>query len=89
VPPWDRNESFLVAFAFNVAQLNWIATAKRNLSAAVNHLAAQIEILVNDDDRRAKVPRTNGGGQPGGACSDDDYIGLVVPFNGFGWGNLR
>src|SRR5207253_1222117 len=79
LPPWRRDKAFLVPFALDVAHLEWIATAKRNLSAAVQHLAAQVEVLVEDDHGRSKVPRTNGGGQPGAPSSDDDDVRLVSP----------
>ena len=87
--PWSRDESLFVAFACDVPQLERIPAAKRDLSAAVQHLAAGVEVLIDDDHRRAKIARPNGGGQPGASCSDDDDIGLVVPLNGVGGGNLR
>src|SRR5439155_1382643 len=62
LPPWRRDESLPVILAGNIPQLKGITTAKRNLPAAVQHLAAQVEVLVDDDHGRPKVPRTNGGG---------------------------
>src|SRR5437016_3775574 len=82
LPPWNRNESLLVTFALYVAQLDWIPTSKRNLSAAMQHLAAEVEVLVNDDDGGPKVTRTNGSGQAGASSSDDDDIRLIVPLDG-------
>src|SRR5437879_10274308 len=89
LPPWSRNEPFLVAFAFNVAQLDWIPTSKRNLSAAMQHLAAEVEVLVDDDHGGPKVTRTNGSGQAGASSSDDDDIRLIVPLDGLCGGHLR
>src|SRR5213593_2007623 len=89
LPPWRCDKSLPVILAGNVPQLKGIPTAKRNLPAAVQHLAAQVEVLVDDDHRRAKVPRTNGGGQPGAPSSDDDDIGLVVPLNSVDRRDLR
>src|SRR5881296_3120586 len=89
LPPWRRDESLPVVFAGDVPQLEWISSAKRNLSAAMQHLAAKIEVLIDDDHGRAKVPRPNGSGQAGASSSDDDDIGLVVPFDGVDRGNLR
>src|SRR5437762_237044 len=89
LPPWRCDESLPVILAGNVPQLKGIPTAKRNLPAAVQHLAAQVEVLVDDDHGRAKVPRTNGGGQPGAPSSDDDDIGLVVPLNSVDRRDLR
>ena len=87
--PWSRDESFLVALACDVPQLERIPAAKRDLGAAVQHLAAKVEVLIDDDHGRPKVARANGGGQPGAPCSDDDDIRLVVPLNGVGGGHLR
>src|SRR5205809_2889354 len=52
LPPWRRDESLPVILAGNVPQLQWIPAAKRNLPAAVQHLAAQVEVLVDDDHGR-------------------------------------
>src|SRR5262245_9353697 len=79
---WSGDETFLVAFAFDVPELQWIAAAERHLPAAVQHLAADVEILINKDDRRAEVARANGGWQPDAARADDDDIRLVVPAYG-------
>src|SRR5262249_3771175 len=86
---WRGDEPFFVMFAGDVTQLQRIAPAKRNLSAAVQHLAADIEILVDDDHRRAKITRANGRGQAGTSSSDDDDVCFVVPSNRLGGGNLR
>src|SRR5437773_3346268 len=40
LPPWSRDEPLSVVFALDVPQLEWIPAAKRNLSAAMQHLAA-------------------------------------------------
>jgi hypothetical protein len=48
----------------------------------VQHLAANVEILIDQDDRRSQVARANGGGQPDATRTDDDDIGLVIPVNG-------
>ena len=47
--PWSRDEPLLVALAFDVPQLERIPTAERDLSAAVQHLASGIEVLIDDD----------------------------------------
>src|SRR6185436_15132999 len=88
LPTWRRDESLAVVLAGDVPQLEWIAAAKRNLSAAMQHLAAEVEVLVDDDHRCAKVPRPNGSGQAGAASSDDDDVGLVGPWNGLRGRNL-
>ena len=89
VLPRSRDEPLPVAFACDVPQLEGIAAAKRDLRAAVQHLAAGVEVLIDDDHGRPEVARPNGGGQPGAPCADDDDIRLVVPLNGVGGGNLR
>ena len=55
----------------------------------MQHLAADVEILIDEDHRRAEVARANGGGQPDAPRTYDDDIGLVVPSNGVGRGLLR
>jgi hypothetical protein len=89
LPPWRRDESLPVILAGDVPQLKGIPTTKRNLPAAVQHLAAWIEVLIDNYHGCPKVSRTNGRGQTGAPSSDDDYIGLVVPLNGGDGGNLR
>src|SRR6266850_1126227 len=86
---WSRDEPLRVAFACDVPHLEGIPTAKRDLSAAVQHLAARVEVLIDDDHGRAKVPRPNGGGQPGASCPDDHDIRLVGPSNGLDGRHLR
>jgi len=85
----SSDESFAVALAGDVSQLKRIPAAQRNLSAAVQHLAAQVEVLIDDDDGRPEIARANGGRQPGAPAADDHHVGLVVPLNGFDRGDLR
>ena len=89
VLPWSRNESLPIAFACDVPQLEGIPPAKRDLSAAVQHLAAGVEVLIDDNHGRSKVPCANSGRKPGAPCSDDNDIRLVGPFNSVGRGDLR
>ena len=89
VLPWRGHESLPIAFAGDVPQLEGIPTAKRDLSAAMQHLAAGVEVLIDDDHGRPKVPCANSGRKPGAPCSDDNDIRFVVPFNRVGRGNLR
>jgi hypothetical protein len=64
LPPWRRDESLTVILAGDVPHLKRIPAAKRNLPAAVQHFAAQVEVLVDNDYGRAKISRANGGRQP-------------------------
>src|SRR5262249_513324 len=89
LPRWRRNESLPAILPTHVPQLKCIPAAKRNLSPAMQHLAAQVEVLVDNDHGRAKVPRANGGRQPSASSSDNDDVRLVVPLNGGDRRNLR
>ena len=50
----------------------------------MDHCAADVEVLFNDDHRRAEVAGADGGGKPRGSCPEDDDIRFVVPSNGLG-----
>src|SRR5947208_943990 len=89
LPPWRRDESLWIVFAGDVPQLKWIPAAKRNLSAAMQHLAAWVEVLIDDDYGHAEIPGPNGGRQPGAPCSDDHDVRFVVPLDGVDRGDLR
>src|SRR5688572_29367834 len=87
--PWSRDEPLRVALACDVPQLKRIATAKRDRCATVQHLAAGVEVLIDDDHGRPQVPCANGGGQPSAPCADHNDIRLVVPLNSVAGGHLR
>ncbi len=86
---WRRDEPLPIVFAGDVPQLEGIPTAQRDLSAAMQHFAADVEVLIDDDHGCPEVPRPNRGRQPGCPCSDNNDICLVVPLNGGDGGNLR
>src|SRR6185312_8228167 len=73
-----------VAFSGEVAFLDCIATAQRHVAVAVDHAAADVEVLFDDDHRRAEVAGADGRGKPGGSAAEDDDIGFVVPSDGLG-----
>src|SRR6185312_5254690 len=73
-----------VAFSGEIAFLDGIATAQRHVAVAVDHYAADVEVLFNDDHRRAEVAGADGGGKPRGSCPEDDDIRFVVPSHGLG-----
>src|SRR5262245_21760728 len=79
VLPRSGDEPLWIALALDVPLLERISSTQRNLSAAVEHLAAWIEVLIDDDHRRTKIARANGGRQSGAAGADDDDVCLVVP----------
>ena len=85
----DRDEPFLVALPGDVPQLERIAAAERDLAAAVQHLAADVEVLIDDDHGQAGIARPNGARQPGAPCADDDDVRLVVPLDAVGTRRLR
>src|SRR5439155_12073041 len=86
LPPWRSDESLSIVLAGDVPQLQWIPAAERNLSAAVKHFAAEVEVLIDNDHGRAKIPRTNRSRQTCAPSSDNDDICLVVPLVRLRWG---
>ena len=56
-----------------------MAAADLDAAAAEHGATADVEILIDDDDGRAVIARTDGGGQPGGAGADHDHIGRMIP----------
>src|SRR5260370_25644194 len=65
-----------------MGELNWVPGAQGEVAIAVDHCAADVEVLFNDDHRRAEVAGADGGGKPRGSCPQDDDIRFVVPSNG-------
>ena len=84
VQPRRRHEPFRVALALDVALLQRIVAAERHQAAAVQHLAAKVEVLIDDDHRRAEIARANRRRKARAPAADDDDIGLVVPPDGLG-----
>ncbi len=64
-----------------VALLDRVAAAERGPAAAVDELAAHVEILVDHDDGSAEVAGADGGMQPDASRSEHDYVGFVIPHN--------
>ena len=79
-----RDEPFRVALAPDVAQLQRIAAAERHPGRRVQHLAAEVEVLIDDEHRRAEIARANRRRKARAPAADDDDIGLVVPPDGLG-----
>jgi hypothetical protein len=61
-----------------------VAAAERRPAAAVHQLAADIEVLVDDEHRRPEVAGPDGGMQPDTAGAEDDHVRFVVPSNALG-----
>ena len=61
----DLDEPFLVTLPGDVPQLARVAAAERDLAAAVQHLAADVEVLVDDEHVQAGIPRPDRARQPG------------------------
>ena len=59
--------------------LQGVAAAELDPAAAQHAAAADVEVLVDHDDRGAVVARRDGGGQSGDARADHDHVGGVVP----------
>src|SRR5262249_38417553 len=64
-----------------VALLDGIAAAKRRPAAAVHELAADIEVLLEHNDRSPEVACAHRGMQPDTAGAEDDDIRLIIPLN--------
>ena len=55
------------------------AAAERHAALADDAVAADVEVLLDNQDRRTEVARADGRGHAGCAGTDDDDIGLAVP----------
>ena len=80
----DGDVTVLVALALHVSLLDRIAAAERDERPAVQHPAAEVEILVDDEHGRAEIARPNRRRQARAAAADDHDIGFVVPGDGLG-----
>src|SRR5260370_18630704 len=67
-----------------MGELNWVPGAQGEVAIAVDHCATDVEVLFNDDHRRAEVAGADGGGKPRGSCPEYDDIRFVVPSNSLG-----
>ena len=85
----DLDEPLLVALAGDVPELARVAAAERDLAAAVRHLAADVEVLIDDEHGEAGIPCPDRAGQSGSPRADDDDIRLVVPLDVVGARPLR
>ena len=85
----DLDEAFLVAFARDVSQLHRVAAAERDLRSAVQHLAANVEVLINNEHAQAGIPRPDGAGQSGRPRTDNDKVCFIVPLDAIDGGPLR
>ena len=74
-----RDEPFLVALAFLIAELERIAAAQRDERAAVQHAAAEIEVLIDDEHGGAEIAGPDRGREPGAAAAGDDDVEVVIP----------
>jgi hypothetical protein len=52
-----------------------VAAAEMDSSAAQHAAAADVEVLIDDDDGGPEIPRSDGRRQPSDACADDDHVG--------------
>ena len=77
----DGDIAVLVALAFHVPELDRIAAAERDEGPAVQHPAAEVEVLVDDEHRRAEIACPDRRGQAGAAAARDDDVGFVVPLD--------
>ena len=59
--------------------LQRVPSAKVDTSAAEHAAAANVEILIDDDDGGPEIPRRDGGRQPCDARADDDNVGRKIP----------
>ncbi len=85
----DLDEPLLIALPGDVPQLPRIAAAERDLAAAVQHLAADIEILIDDEHGETGIACPDRARQSGTPGTDDDKIHLVVPLDAVGARPLR
>jgi hypothetical protein len=61
--------------------LQGVAATEMDATAAQHAAAADVEVLVDDDDGRSEIPRRDGGRQPRNTCTDDDHIRRLVPLD--------
>ena len=71
--------------------LQGVAAAEMDAAAAQHGVAADVEVLLDDDHRGAVVARRHGGGEARGARADDHDIRRKLPFHGGlpGAGSMR
>src|SRR5260370_275440 len=69
-----------------VSFLYRIAPAERCPAAAMHELAADIEVLVDDEHGSPEVSGPDGGMQPHASRPEDNHIGFIVPDDGPGAG---
>src|SRR6185312_15159285 len=62
--------------------LQRVTAAEMDPAAAQHGVAADVEILLDQDHRGAMVARRDGGGEARGAGADDDDISGEIPFHG-------
>ena len=58
-----------------------VAAAERGPAAAVHQLAADVEVLVDDEHGRPEIACPDGGMQPDAAGPEDDHVRFIVPSN--------
>ena len=75
----DRDQSLLVLLALHVPLLDRVAAAEGHEGPAVQHPAADVEVLIDHQHAGAEIPRANGRGEAGAAAPRDDDVHLVVP----------
>ena len=75
----DRDQPLLVLLALPVPLLDRVAAAERHEGPAVQHPAAEVEVLVDHQHAGPEIPRANGRGQAGAAAPRDDHVHFVVP----------
>jgi len=56
------------------------STAERDAPLAQHAVSADVDVLLDDDHRRAPIAGANRGGQARGAGADDDNVRRPVPF---------
>ena len=64
--------------------LQGMAAANLHAPSTEHGAATDIEVLVDKDDRRTVVTRTDGRRQSGGSGADHDHIGRMIPADGVG-----
>jgi hypothetical protein len=60
-----------------------------DLRSAVQHLAANVEVLINNEHAQAGIPRPDGAGQSGRPRTDNDKVCFIVPLDAIDGGPLR
>ena len=73
------DQSLLVALALHVPALDGVAAAEGHEGPAVQHPAAEVVVLIDDQHAGPEVPRADGRGQARAPAPRDDDVHLVVP----------